>query len=46
MKFALKSEIIIHFGINPINGGRPPSDRSMIGIRIILFIENDDLSIN
>lgn len=46
IKFALMSEIIIHFGINPISGGKPPSDRSIIGIRIILFVENDEVSIN
>lgn len=46
IKFDHSNEIIIHFGINPISGGKPPSDRRRVGRIIILLKENDDLSIN
>lgn len=41
LSFFVNSWIIIHFGINPVRGGSPPSDsiivRMMIVIRGILF---------
>jgi hypothetical protein len=32
----IKSSIIIHLGIKPKNGGRPPNDKSKINIEIFI----------
>jgi hypothetical protein len=36
--YIIKLKIVIHFGMNPINGGNPPSDRSIITNGVVIFI--------
>lgn len=49
LPFLVISWMIIHFGRNPVRGGRPPSDNIMISvdkvIRGILFHAWDNISV-
>ena len=32
--------MIIHLGINPVKGGRPPKDKKDIKVKILISVEN------
>lgn len=36
LSFFVNSWIIIHFGMKPVRGGRPPSDSSVANIMVVI----------